>query len=104
VTYKIFIDGGVRVFEYRPAMLHAKTMVVDGSWAVVGSANVDIRSFRLNFELGALVMARSFASVLEARYLEDLEHSDEITEENLAQRGPVLRIRDKFTRLLSPLL
>ena len=49
------LSRGVRIFEYQPSMLHAKTMVIDGQLALVGSANIDIRSFRLNFEVGALI-------------------------------------------------
>jgi len=59
--YRELLRGGVRIFEYQPSMLHGKVMVVDGAWALVGSANVDVRSFRLNFELGALVVDAAFA-------------------------------------------
>ncbi|MCA9540199.1 MAG: cardiolipin synthase, partial [Myxococcales bacterium] len=60
--YAELIRGGVRIFEYQPAMLHAKRMVVDQRWSIVGSANVDIRSFRLNFEVGALIFDGEFAA------------------------------------------
>ena len=54
----------MRIFEYQPRVLQAKTVVVDGAWALVGSANLDFRSFSLNFELGALVFDRAFAPLL----------------------------------------
>ena len=49
-TYAELLDGGVRIFEYQPTMLHAKTLVVDGAWSSVGSVNFDNRSFQLNDE------------------------------------------------------
>ena len=70
--YGPLLRSGVRIFEYLPAVLHAKTVVVDGSWALVGSANLDFRSFSLNFELGALVFDRAFATLLEERFTGDL--------------------------------
>ena len=70
--YGTLLRSGVRIFEYLPAVLHAKTVVVDGSWALVGSANLDFRSFSLNFELGALVFDRAFATLLEERFTSDL--------------------------------
>jgi len=98
------VRGGVRVFEYQPSMLHAKMMVVDGTWGIVGSANVDIRSFLLNFELGTLVFDPAFAALLEKRFISDLENSIEVTAEALAQRSFPSRLLDGAIRLLSPLL
>jgi cardiolipin synthase len=95
---------GVRVYQYRPSILHAKVMVVDGCWGIVGSSNVDIRSFRLNFELSALVVDAAFARELESRFLADLQDSHEVTLESLARYGTLARWRDSAARLLSPLL
>ena len=97
------VRGGVRIYEYQ-SMLHAKTMVVDRSWSIVGSANADIRSFRLNFELGALIVDPRFAEALEQRFLADLKSSREVTAASLARRTLPERLRDQLARLLSPLL
>ncbi len=102
--YRELLRVGVRIFEYRPSMLHAKTMVIDGAWGIVGSANVDMRSFRLNFELGALVIDPAFAGLLEKRFLDDLKQSTEVTAEAWSRRGFFSRFRDAVARLLSPLL
>ena len=102
--YPKLLRSGVRVFEYTRSMLHAKTLVVDGRLAIVGSANADIRSFKLNFEIGALVDDTALASVLEARFGDDLEGSEEVTAETIALVGPAARLRDGVARLLSPLL
>lgn len=102
--YAELIAAGVRVFEYLPSMLHAKRMVVDGTWGIVGSANVDIRSFRLNFELGALVVDEAFAADLERQYTVELRDSREVTADTLAELGLYPRLRDAIARLASPLL
>jgi len=102
--YPALLRGGVRVLEFQPSMLHSKTMVVDGRWGLVGSANMDIRSFRLNFELGALVLGRDFARRMEARFLADAAQSVEVTAEALRAQGWWARLRDGAARLASPLL
>ena len=102
--YPILLDAGVRVFEYQPSMLHGKTLTVDGLWSIVGSANVDIRSFRRNFELGALVADAPFAAAMEQRFVGDLAESREVTAEVLDQAGTWDKLRDRTARLLSPLL
>ncbi|MFN7990252.1 MAG: cardiolipin synthase [Thermoanaerobaculia bacterium] len=102
--YGTLLRSGVRIFEYQPAVLHAKTVVVDGSWALVGSANLDFRSFTLNFELGALVFDRGFAALLERRFAQDLVESREVTLPPVERRGFALRARLGLARLLSPLL
>jgi cardiolipin synthase len=102
--FPALLRGGVRIFQYTSTVLHAKTMVVDGTWTLVGSANMDRRSFRLNFELGALVAGRRFARQLEERFLTDLVGSREVSEPWLAGYGPLARLRDGAARLLGPLL
>ncbi len=102
--FRPLVQCGVRIYEYLPAMLHAKTIVVDASWAIVGSANVDVRSFRLNFELGALVVDLDFAAILEARFLADLDDCREVTLKMLDEMSFLGRLRDGAARLLSPLL
>ncbi len=102
--YGTLLRSGVRIFEYLPGVLHAKTVVVDGSWALVGSANLDFRSFSLNFELGALVFDRAFAALLEERFTGDLARSREVTLAEVGQRSFVDRARVGLARLLAPLL
>ena len=94
----------VRIFEYLPTMLHAKTIVIDSLWGLVGSANVDMRSFSLNFELGALVRDESFAADLERRFCADLDQSREMTLADCEGQGPLRRLLHGAASLLSPLL
>jgi cardiolipin synthase len=102
--YHDLIQCGVRIFEFLPTSLHAKSMVVDGTWGIIGSANVDLRSFRLNFELSALVADPAFAKVLEDRFERELAESREVTAEILEGYGFLHHLRDRTVRLLSPLL
>jgi cardiolipin synthase len=76
--YEELLAAGVRIFEYQPAMMHAKTVVVDGSWSVVGSANLDERSMELNEENVLGIADRDFARSIEAGVTADLQRSREI--------------------------
>ncbi|MGQ0552779.1 MAG: phospholipase D-like domain-containing protein [Planctomycetota bacterium] len=102
--FPTLLRGGVRLFRYQPSVLHSKSMVVDSRWSLVGSANVDIRSFRLNFEVGALVIGETTAKRLERRFLDDLKLSNEVGQEFLDSYGFWPRLRDGAARLASPLL
>jgi cardiolipin synthase len=75
------LRGGIEIHEYQPALLHAKTMVVDGVWATVGSTNLDNRSFALNQELNLVVHDAAIAGKLERAFNEDLKHSKKLTYE-----------------------
>lgn len=68
------LEGGVRIFEYQPTMFHLKTMVADGIFSTVGSANFDDRSFHLNEELNLFVYDTAFAALMRERYQRDLSH------------------------------
>ncbi len=89
--------GGVEIFEYSQALLHSKTMVVDGVWATIGSTNFDNRSFALNEELNLALYDKSVAQGLEERFAEDLKHSRRITYEEWAARG----IKEKLFELFA---
>ena len=90
------LDAGVRVFEYKAALLHAKTMVVDGVWATIGSTNLDRRSFELNEELNLTVFDTRLARRLEGIFQNDLQLADEITHEQWRMRGPKQRVFELF--------
>lgn len=102
--YHALVRAGARIFEYQPAMLHSKLMIVDGRWALVGSANVDIRSFWLNFEISALVFDPAFTADVEAQYEKDVAQSREVTAVILEGRGFFAALGESLARLMSPLL
>ena len=85
-AYAVLLENGVRIYEYLPRVLHAKTIVVDGSWCTIGTANVDYRSFFLNYELNLLSRERFLCHVLSAQFMNDLKASVEICERKWAQR------------------
>ena len=72
------LEAGIQIHEYSAALLHAKTIVIDGIWATVGSTNLDYRSFRLNDELNLVAYDREFAAQLEKVFREDLVYSERI--------------------------
>jgi len=78
VGYRALLEAGVRVFEWKGSMLHAKTAVADGRWARVGSTNLNISSWMGNCELDVIVEDEDFAHHMEEMYLEDLSNSTEI--------------------------
>ena len=99
-VYGSLLDAGVRVFEYAPTMLHAKSLVVNGVWSTVGSANFDNRSFQLNDETVLGVQDEGFAAELTRQFERDLERSDEITPGSWRRRPLIDRPREAAARLL----
>lgn len=83
VFYRPLIEAGVRIFEYRPTMMHAKAISADDDWAVIGSANFDNRSFELNYESNLVVVDGGLTATLRAAFERDLERAEEITLDRL---------------------
>jgi cardiolipin synthase len=98
--YGELLQAGVRIFEYRPAMIHAKVLLVDEKWSVVGSTNFDNRSFGLNDEVNLAALDAGLAARLEADFVADLKDSHEITYEEWRQRPLAERITESFGWLL----
>ena len=84
--YGPLLKAGVRIFEYQPAMIHRKILIVDGLWAVVGSTNFDNRSFGLNDEVNMAAADPELARRLEADFEKDLAESREVTYEQWLRR------------------
>jgi cardiolipin synthase A/B len=95
-NYGRMLLGGIQIFEYMPALMHAKTMVIDGVWATVGSTNFDNRSFALNEELNLTVYDSGIARRLEEAFEQDLKYSRKITYEDWNSRGIGERIYETF--------
>src|SRR5262249_32016079 len=98
------IDARVRVFEYLPRFIHAKTVVCDDDVSIVGTANFDNRSFRLPFELAAVLFGAGANARLASQYELDLTDSREIRRADLLAMPFVRRFGQASARLLSPLL
>lgn len=102
--YSDLLAAGVEIYIYRKGFVHAKTMVTDGSTAIVGTANMDQRSFDLNFEVNAIVYNKEIAGELRDAFYEDLKHSDRIDPVKWAKRKWYIEILEKTARLVSPML
>lgn len=102
--YADLVDAGVKLYEYRPGLLHAKTMVVDGEVALIGSANLDRRSFELNFENNILLRDKTFAAEIRARQTDYLAASDRVTAEEVSNFSIARRLWQNLVATLSPLL
>ena len=100
--YKEMLDAGVLVFEYQNRMFHAKTLLVDQHYGMVGSANFDNRSFRLNFEVAAVVHARDFNQQLADMFEADLSHCKRVPAQRRAPWHQ--QLFEAVARLGSPLL
>jgi cardiolipin synthase len=91
--YEKLLEGGVRIYEYSPSMMHAKSMVVDGMWSYVGSMNFDNRSIAFNDESNLLVLDGTVSAQLDSIFLEDLKYSEEMkleTFKNRSMKGKIL--------------
>jgi cardiolipin synthase len=100
--YAELMAAGVKVWEYKARMLHSKTLVVDDDCAMIGTANFDNRSFRLNFEVMAVVYGPALAKPLAAQFETDL-HSAALVR-GLRKQPFLRRLGDSLARLFSPLL
>ena len=102
--YGELMDAGVRIFEYMPTMIHAKTVVADGRWGTVGSMNADNRSAALNEEVNLLAYDRDFGLALERAFLDDLTRASEVDPERYARRGLLQRGKEWGAHALARIL
>ncbi|MGB9429011.1 MAG: phospholipase D-like domain-containing protein [Gammaproteobacteria bacterium] len=91
-AYAGLLNAGVKIYKYQPRMLHAKILVVDGHWSSIGTANIDYRSFFLNYELNLVSRDGELATALEQQFLDDLKQSEQIYPARWAQRNWLGRI------------
>jgi cardiolipin synthase len=85
-AYARLLAAGVKVYEYLPRMFHAKTTVIDGTWATIGTANMDYRSLFLNYELNLITRDEQLCRQLQAQFEQDLTESAEISRQLWAER------------------
>jgi cardiolipin synthase len=98
--YTHLLKSGVKLYERRAAMLHAKTAVIDGVWSTVGSTNMDLWSFLRNDEVNAVILGRDFAAEMEAMFEKDIENSCQIHLEQWEKRPFSDRAKEWLARLL----
>jgi cardiolipin synthase A/B len=98
------VPAGVKIYQYTKGMIHSKVVMVDGTWASVGSANLDNRSLYLNFEVNCLIYSPTLVADLEAQFLRDLEDSIRLDRQVYARRPFTGRLLENACRLFSPVL
>lgn len=101
---KTLLDCGIKVYLYNNGFIHCKTIMADGSVCSIGTANMDIRSFKLNFETNAFIYNRNICTTVEKQFLKDMEYCTEVTLQNFQSRPLRSKIFESITRLLSPIL
>jgi cardiolipin synthase len=99
-TYGTLLASGVRIYELRGSLLHAKTAVIDGIWSTVGSTNIEPWSFRANDEINALVLGEGFGREMERLFEDDLKQSDEVTLDQWLGQSYLDRLLRFFAGLL----
>lgn len=102
--YAAILDCGVEIYLYEKGFVHAKTIVADGRLAIIGTANMDHRSFELNFEVNAMVYDTNFAGELKKTFADDLAEAKRIDPKAWRKRTLFKQLPEKFCRLFSPLL
>lgn len=102
--YPELLKAGVKIHRYRKGLVHSKTMVIDGEIAIIGTANMDIRSFDLNFEVNAVIYSKEKAEELREIFFTDASESCLLGLEEWQARSKWLFLAEKLARLMSPLL
>jgi len=98
------LKSGVSVYLYRNGFIHAKTIVVDEEIATVGTANMDMRSFKLNFEVNSFLYDSEISRKLADAFKEDIKVSELLTIEKYSRRSRWIRVKESVSRLVSPIL
>jgi cardiolipin synthase A/B len=102
--FPTLLEAGAKIYEYGKGFLHSKIIIVDGELASIGTANMDMRSFHLNFEVNAFLYHTDSTKTLVHDFLQDIEDSNMIDYETFKKRSILVRIVESTSRLLSPLL
>ena len=95
------MKSGVKLYKRRNALLHAKTLVIDGVWSTVGSTNMDFWSFSSDDEVNAVILSREFAVEMEKMFAGDLAESDEVRWEEWKRRPLSLKVKEWFSHLFA---
>lgn len=103
-NYNQLLEAGVEIYLYKKGFVHAKTMTTDGQLSVVGTANMDYRSFELNFEVNAIIYDEKLATQMRAVFFSDLEDAEQIDKQLWFDRAGYRQLPEKVARLFSPVL
>ena len=98
------LEAGVKVYKYNNGFIHAKTIAADSQVSTVGTANMDMRSFSLNFEVNAFIYDDRVTKNLEEQFLKDIEDCYIVKYEEFLNRGKIIKIKESLIRLIAPIL
>jgi len=98
------VESGVKVYFYKGGFTHSKVIIADGIFSSVGTANLDFRSLETNFEVNAMIYDEEIAGILTDQFLEDQEKSELVILEEWQKRPRINKIKESFSRILSPML
>jgi cardiolipin synthase len=102
--YSELLQAGIKIYERKGALLHAKTAIVDGVWSTVGSTNIDLRSFLYNDEINIVVLDKEFAQQMEALFTLDMTTAQAIDRISWEKRSGINKLKEGLARMLAPLL
>jgi cardiolipin synthase len=102
--FQALLAGGIHIYQFRPGLVHAKTITVDDAFGILGTANLDLRSFMLNFELSVVLYGKPVTEKLRSLQLNYLAESDEVIAEEWAKLSSPVKYLNRVLALFSPLL
>ncbi len=102
--YKELLQAGVKIYEYKNGFIHGKVMLADEDFVSIGTANLDIRSFNLNFEINAFIYDPEVSEKMMFSFIDDFRNSKEVTLASYSNRPKVDRVKESIARLFSPIL
>jgi cardiolipin synthase len=97
--YTDLLRSGIKIYERRGAVMHAKTACIDGVWSTIGSTNLDWRSFLHNDEINAVILGHGFATQMETMFADDLKQSQQISLEQWRHRSWLSRLKEQTARI-----
>lgn len=103
-NYKSLLQSGVEIYVYQKGFVHSKTLVTDGKLSMIGTANMDYRSFELNFEVNAIVYEKKFSEKLRKVFFDDLKDAEKLNPEKWYKRPNRIVLLEKLAALFSPCL
>lgn len=103
-NYNDLLQAGVEIYLYQKGFVHSKTLVMDGKLSMVGTANMDYRSFELNFEVNAIIYDKPFAKQMRDVFFDDLKHAIKLDAEEWYKRPIYAKLSERVARLFSPCL
>ncbi|WP_042277679.1 cardiolipin synthase [[Clostridium] dakarense] len=106
-SYSYFSDvlkSGGKVYLYTKGFIHSKIVIIDDKISSTGSANMDLRSFMLNFEINAFIYDKDVIEVMTKDFIEDMKNSEELDESDFENRNIIIKAKESISRLFSPIL